>query len=139
MPRAPRPSRLIAQKPAWKKQSLLGRGQSRNTRRRRRESVRWWPGLLWFTLGLGGVAGISLGLVLLYHQLLTSSVFCIKDINNIEVTGTQRFTRSQILEMAHLDDRTSLLALKPAVVEQTLQAHPWIAKAELERRWPRSS
>jgi cell division protein FtsQ len=136
MPRAPRPSRLIPQKPARKKQSLLGRGQSRNTRRRRRENVRWWPGFLWFTLGLGGVAGVSLGLVLLYYQLLTWPVFCIKDINNIEVTGTQRFTRSQILEMARLDARTSLLALKPAQVEQALQSHPWIAKAELERHWP---
>ena len=136
MPRAPRPSRLIPQKPARKKQSLLGRGQSRNAMRRQRESLRVWPGILWFTLGLAGLAGISLGLVVLYYQLLTWSVFCIKDINNIEITGTHRFNRNQILEMAHLDSRTNLLALKPALVEQALQTHPWIAKAELERHWP---
>jgi len=74
--------------------------------------------------------------VVLYYQLLTCSFFCIKDINNIEVTGTQRFSRNQILEMAHLDARTNLLALKPALVEQALQAHPWIARAELHRHWP---
>jgi cell division protein FtsQ len=136
MPRAPRPSRLIPQQPARKKQTLLHRGQPKNAMRRRRENKRVWPGVLWFTLGLTGVAGIGLGLVLLYYQLLTCSTFCIKDINNIEVTGTQRFSRSQILEMAHLTPRTNLLALKPALVEKALMAHPWIAKAELSRHWP---
>jgi cell division protein FtsQ len=136
MPRVPRPSRLIPQQPARKKQNVLRRSQPKNARHRRRESKRVWPGILWFTLGLAGMAGIGLGLVLLYYQLLTCSVFCIKDIHNIEVTGTQRFSRSQILEMAHLDARTNLLALKPALVEHALMAHPWIAKAELSRHWP---
>jgi cell division protein FtsQ len=136
MPRTPRPSRLIPQQPARKKQTLLGRGQSRNAKRRRRENKRVWPGILWFSLGLAGLAGIGVGMVFLYYQLLTSTFFCIKDINNIEITGTQRFSRSQILEMAHLDARTNLLALKPAQVEHALMTHPWIAKAELSRHWP---
>jgi cell division protein FtsQ len=136
MPRAPRPSRLIPQQPARKKQSILRRGKSRNAVRRRREGTRIWPRILWFTLGLAGLAGIGLGLILLYYQLLTSPFFCIKDINNIEVTGTHRFSRSQILEMAHLDARTNLLALKPNLVEHALMTHPWIAKAELARHWP---
>lgn len=135
-PRAPRPSRLIPQQPARKKQSILRRSQPKNAMRRRREGKRVWPRLLWFPLGLAGIAGIGLGLVLLYYQLLTSPFFCIKDINNIAVTGTQRFSRSQILEMAHLDARTNLLALKPNLVEHALMTHPWIAKAELSRHWP---
>jgi cell division protein FtsQ len=137
MPRTPRPSRLIPQQPARKKQSLLRRSQPRNAIRRRREGgKRVWPGILWFTCGLAGIAGIGLGLVLLYYQLLTSPFFCIKDINNIEIIGTQRFSRSQILEMAHLDARTNLLALKPTLAEHALMTHPWIAKAELSRHWP---
>jgi cell division protein FtsQ len=136
MSRPARPSRLIPQQPTGKKPSLLRRGQPRNTLRRRRGKVRLWPQALWFLLGVAGLAGISLGLVLLYYHLLTSPLFCIKDIDNIEIIGTQRFTRTQILDMAHLDSRTNLLALKPSLVEQTLLSHPWIAKAELERRWP---
>ena len=41
------------------------------------------------TVGLLGLAGLCLGLMLLYHQLLTSSYFCIKDIKNIEIEGAR--------------------------------------------------
>lgn len=137
MSRPARPSRLIPQQPTRKKQGLLRRGQPRNAlRRRRRAPFKVWPRVLWITLGVAGLAGFCLGMVLLYYQLLTSPTFCITDVKNIEVSGNQRFSRAQILEMARLDAQTSLLALRPTAVEQTLQAHPWIARAQLERRWP---
>jgi cell division protein FtsQ len=136
MSRPARPSRLIPQQPARKKKSFIHRGQARNASRRRRGHLRVWPRILWFALGLTGLAGFCLGLVLLYYQLLTCSTFCIKDIKNVEVTGSKRFSREQILEMANLDSQTNLLALRPTAVEHTLEAHPWIAKAELERQWP---
>ncbi len=128
MPRTPRPSRLIPQKPARKKPTLLGRSPSRNAKRSRRESLKVWPTVLWFTLGLAGLSGIGLGLVVLYYHLLTWSFFCIKDVNNIEITGTQRFNRSQILEMAHLDARTNLLALKPALWSKPCRPIPGLPK-----------
>ena len=137
MSRPARPSRLIPQQPARKKKtSFLRRGQTRNSFKRRRGHVRVWPRIFWFTLGITGLAGFCFGLVFLYYQLLTCSSFCIKDIHNIEVIGNQRFTRAQILEMAHLGSQTNLLALRPTLVEQTLQSHPWIAKAEVARQWP---
>jgi cell division protein FtsQ len=136
MPRPARPSRLIPQQPARKKQGIIRRGQPRNALRRRRILLRVWPRILWVLLGLTGLAGFCLGLVLLYYQLLTCAAFSIKDVQNIEVTGNKRFSREQVLEMAQLNSQTNLLALRPAAVEHTLQAHPWIAKAELERRWP---
>ncbi|MGQ9687323.1 MAG: cell division protein FtsQ/DivIB [Desulfobaccales bacterium] len=136
MSRRQRPSRLIPQQPTPRKQTLLGRGQPRNKPRRRGGNLRLWPHLLWIICGLASLAGVSFALVLLYYHLLTSPLFCIKDISNIEIVGTQRFSREEILAMAGLNARTNLLALRPAVVEQTLQAHPWIGKAELARRWP---
>lgn len=136
MSRPSRPSRLIPQQPARKKQTFLRRGQPRNTFRRRRGPLRVWPGILWLSLGITGLAGFCLGLVLLYYQLLTCSAFCIKDIKNIDVAGNKSLSRDQILEMASLNSQTNLLALRPTAVEQALQTHPWIAKAELERRWP---
>ena len=40
------------------------------------------------------MAGLGLGLVFLYYQLLTCPLFCIKDIKNIEIEGTQRLPPS---------------------------------------------
>jgi cell division protein FtsQ len=82
------------------------------------------------------LSGTCLGLVILYYQLLTWPVFCIKDIRNIEITGLRRLSREEVLKLAHLGPQTNLLALRPGVVEQALRAHPWIAQAELTRKWP---
>lgn len=89
-----------------------------------------------FTSGVLGLAGLCLGLLLLYHLLLTSSVFCIKDIRNIEIDGARRLTPEIILRLANLGPDTNLLAIRPARIERALTAHPWIAKAELTRIWP---
>jgi len=88
--------------------------------------------------GVLTLAGLCLGLVVLYHQLLTSSLFCIKDIDNIELDGAKRLSRSLVLEQAKVGPGASLLAIRPGQVERALMAHPWIAKAEVSRKWPQS-
>jgi cell division protein FtsQ len=158
-----RPSRLITQSPARPARSRLvkpGRlspGGNRNSYRggRKEPKKRWWgrgrnsyrrsplpkPKRSWWrpvliAFGLIGMGGLCLGLVVVYHQLLTSPLFCIKDINNIEIEGTRRLTREAILRQAKLDPALSLLAIRPGQVERALLAHPWIAKAEMTRKWP---
>jgi cell division protein FtsQ len=93
--------------------------------------------LAWL-FGLLTLAGVCLGLVVLYHQLLTSSLFCIKDINNIELEGAKRLSRSLVLEQSKVGPGASLLAIRPGQVERALMTHPWIAKAEVSRKWPHS-
>jgi len=141
---APRPSRLAPQQPVRKsrlKTRLLPRGRSQNSYRRNRvkgESRKTWlRGLAWCA-GLLTLAGLCLGLVVLYHQLLTSPMFCIKDINNIEIEGAKRLSRSLVLEQSKVGPGASLLAIRPGQVERALMAHPWIAKAEVSRKWPHS-
>ncbi len=95
----------------------------------------WWKPIL-VAFGLLGMVGLCLGLVLLYHQLLTSSLFCIKDISNIEIEGNRRLSREVILQQAKIPPAASLLAIRPAQVERALVAHPWIGKAEATRKWP---
>jgi cell division protein FtsQ len=82
------------------------------------------------------LAGLCLGLVVVYHQLLTCSTFCIKDIQDIEVEGARRLSRATLLEQSRLGPGLNLLAIRPAQVERALMAHPWIAKADVFRRWP---
>jgi cell division protein FtsQ len=131
-------SRLVPQRPVRKK-SILPRGRSQNNYRRNRVKGRslrtWLRGLAW-GFGFLALTGISVGLVVCYHQLLTCSLFCIKDINNIEIEGTKRLSRSVVLQEARLAPAASLLAIRPGQMERALMAHPWIAKAEVARRWP---
>jgi len=127
-------SRLVPQRPA--KKARLFRRRPRNLYRRGGGSQGSWRRRAFLTLGFLTVAGLSLGLVLLYHQLLTSPRFCIKDIKNIEIEGLRRLTPEIILEQAHLGPETNLLALRPGQVERALLTHPWIARAELTRKWP---
>jgi cell division protein FtsQ len=134
-----RDSRLVSQRPMRKK-GLLPRGRSQNSYRRNRfkgASRKTWLRSLACVFGLLTLAGFCLGLVVLYHQLLTCSLFCIKDIHNIEIVGAKRLSRHVVLQQAGLHPGDNLLAIRPGRVEQALMTHPWIAKAEVSREWPR--
>jgi cell division septal protein FtsQ len=130
-------SRLAPQRPVRRK-GLFGRRQAKNSYRRgpKVEGKKVWLRAVFFGLGLAGLGGLGLGLLLLYHHLLTSPLFCIKDIKDIDIDGAQRFTTAQVLDLAGVVPGANLLALKPGRVEQALLAHPWVAKAEVTRRWP---
>jgi len=130
----PPASRLVNQRPARK--ARLFRRRPRNLYRRGGSAPVSWRRRAFLILGLVAAAGLSLGLVLLYHQLLTSPYFCIKDIKNIDIEGLNRLTPEFVLEQAHLGPETSLLAVRPGQVERALLAHPMIARAELTRKWP---
>ena len=148
---APRPSRLVSQQPArknrlisqkpQKKTRSFPRGRSQNSYRRNRskgESRKTWLRGLACLSGLLTLAALGLGLVVLYHHLLTSPRFCIKDIDNIEIEGARRLSRSLLLQQSKLAPGASLLAIRPGQVERALLTHPWIAKAEVSRKWPNS-
>jgi cell division protein FtsQ len=131
-------SRLAPQRPV-RQTSIISRSRSQNNYRRNRfkgNSRQTWVRALVGLFGVVILAGLSLGLVVGYHHLLTCSMFCIKDINDIEVEGARHLSRRVVLHQARLGIGTNLLALRPGQVERALMAHPWIAKAELSRKWP---
>ncbi len=131
-------TRLAPQRPV-KRGRFPSRGKPRNSYRRRRGggSPRSWLRIFLWSAGSLCLASLCLGLVLLYHQLLTCSQFCIKDIKNIEIEGTRRLSPEVILQLAKIGPETNLLAVRPGQVERALLAHPWISQAELTRKWPR--
>jgi cell division protein FtsQ len=147
----PRPSRLVPQQPAPKprtfaprpksKTRVPPRGRPQNSYRRNRfkgESRKTWLRSAAWLFGLVTLAGLGLGLVVIYHHLLTSPLFCIKDMDNIEIDGARRLSRSLLLQQSKLAPGASLLAIRPGQVERALLTHPWIAKAEVSRKWPNS-
>jgi cell division septal protein FtsQ len=133
-----RSSKLAPQRPA-KKTVLFRPTRSRNSYRRSRKNAattRNWRGAVCLTFGFIAVASLCLGMVLLYHQVLTSSLFSIKDNRNIEIEGLHRLSPEFILQLAKLSPPINLLAVKPALVEHSLESHPWIARATVTRKWP---
>lgn len=127
--------------PPPRRRGLLSRLWSRrrkNTFRRRppESRGRFWLRLLLLKVGLLSLAGLSVGLVLLYYHLLTSSYFCIKDVNNIDISGTRRLSPELIRDLLQVGPETNLLVFRHQRAEQVLAAHPWIARAEVSRRWP---
>jgi cell division protein FtsQ len=154
----PRPSRLLPQRPAPKKSRLIpqrpqrtqkpqsktrlfARGRTQNSYRRNRPKGELRKRVLKVIGGVFGlVALVCLGLALVvgYHQLLTCNLFCIKDNSHIEIEGAKRLSREVLLQQTKLGPGLSLLLVRPGQVERALMAHPWIAKAEVSRKWPGS-
>lgn len=131
---------LNEQRPTRKKKALFGLKKPRNAYRQRstpgKGKKKFWGNLLLVKVSLISLAGLCLGLLLVYYHLLTNPFFCIKDNRDIDINGAKRLSPALIMHLSGLGPGVNLLALRPARVEQALAAHPWIAKAELTRLWP---
>jgi len=126
---------LKPQRPA--KKEVRFRRSRRNYRRPpKKEGPRYWRWAAFLTFGFLGLAGLGLGLALLYYQVLTWNLFFIKDTKNIDITGLKRLQPELVLQLTKLGPDTNLLALKPLQAERALETHPWIARATLTRKWP---
>ena len=114
----------------------MRRSRKSNRRRSSKTGPRYWLWGVFITFGFLVLAGLGLGLALLYYQVLTCDLFYLKDTKNINIVGLKRLQPDLILQLAKLGPGTNLLALKPMQVEQALETHPWIARASLTRKWP---
>ncbi|MFZ5450310.1 MAG: cell division protein FtsQ/DivIB [Thermodesulfobacteriota bacterium] len=128
-------SKLKPQRPD-KKAARLRRKNNNLRRRQSEEAPKYWRWAAFFTVGVISLAGLGLGLALLYYQVLTWDGFVIGSPQNIEITGLKRLQPELVLKLAKIGPGTNLLALKPFQVERTLETHPWIARASLTRHWP---
>lgn len=128
-------SNLKPQRPT-KKEVRFRRTRKNYRRRPKLDGPKYWRWAAFFTFGFLTLAGLGLGLALLYYQVLTCSLFCIKDTKNIDIAGLKRLQPELVLQLAKLGPETNLLALKPIQVEHALETHPWIARATLTRKWP---
>ena len=128
-------SKLKPQRPD-KKAARLRRKSHSHRRRQSEDAPKYWRWVAIISFGMVTVAGLCLGLALLYYQVLTCSWFFVKDAKDINIVGLKRLQPEVILKLAKIGSGTNLLALKPIQVEQTLANHPWIAHASLTRKWP---
>jgi cell division protein FtsQ len=82
-----------------------------------------------------GVAAIDavLGLLLLYIVFLHLPYF---NLGHVEVTGTRRLSREEVIEASELESGINLLTINLSGITDKLRRHPWIRSASVYRQFP---
>jgi cell division protein FtsQ len=57
-------------------------------------------------------------------------------IRTVDLTGTRRVTRNQVLALLDLPRERGLLRTDPAALQRALETHPWIRRAAVRRVFP---
>ena len=82
---------------------------------------------------MGGLAGTSLLLILVYDAVTQSPYF---EAKKITVEGCRELSRGKILKLTGLKLHDNILSVNVKTLQHTLVADPWIAAAEIERTLP---
>lgn len=128
----PRPSSLVdrARVRGVKKKARANRRRRGEPRSPKRESLT----RAFKVAGvLAVIGGLGFGVRALYAHALTSPVFA---IDHLSVSGTERASERSILELSGVSRQDNLLAVDVDEVARTVEAHPWVASAELRRHYP---
>jgi cell division protein FtsQ len=105
--------------------------EQRAGRRRWLEFLVWWPLRGLMLAGLG--AGLGAGAYTLTYYLRTSPALSVRCI---EVHGTRRASRDDLLRLAGLSEGANVFAVDLAVAERRLERHPWVSRAVVRRVVP---
>lgn len=79
------------------------------------------------------VSVASLALAFLGFAISRSSVF---HLRRLEITGTSHLSRTDIVRLSGLTKRTNVPWLDAGLVEERIEADPWVAKAAVSRSLP---
>ncbi len=112
------------------------RGQKRVSVRRGTLPRKAATGLTWGVLALGVVVLCSAAVAALYHYAECSWRFRIDSSDNIEITGLQNVTRSQIMEVMGGDIGRNIFFVPLAERKQSLEKIPWVESASVMRFVP---
>lgn len=107
----------------FKKKRLANRGLLRNR----------IGGCLRVLAGLLLLSATSAAFILAHDYFTQADQFTARQI---EVTGIQRLSREQVLDIAEIERDTNILAVNLATTRKRLLAEPWIAEATVSRKIP---
>jgi cell division protein FtsQ len=121
-----------------KRKSILDRQSVK--RRSPKETSRFWRGIRLVSslsfkilLLLTGMISISLLFLYLYQYLITSPYI---KLEQVVITGVDKELKRDIIRMAGLSTDMSLLTINLDKIRRTVEMHPWVRKAELEKKFP---
>lgn len=76
------------------------------------------------------ISVLSLGSIFI-HDFITQSAFF--NIKRIEISGTQRIQKHDILKLTGLNCEKNILAINLFSIEKCLASHPWVQSASVKR------
>jgi cell division protein FtsQ len=96
----------------------------------------WWHRAAFAVKVLAGVAILltTSGAFILAHDYFTQTAHF--RARQLTVSGQQRLTRQQVLEIAAVDPQSNILSVNLAAARKRLLADPWIAEATVRRELP---
>src|SRR5579863_655228 len=112
------------------------RGQKRVSARRSALPKKTANGLLWAAVAASAFCLAGLGAAWLYHYGEHSWRFRVDSSDNIEVTGTQSVTKSQIMEVMGADIGRNIFFIPLAQQKAQLEQIPWVESASVMRFVP---
>ena len=112
------------------------RGQKRVSARRGSLPKKTANGLLWGLVAATIVCAVSLGVAGLYHYGEHSWRFRVESSDNLEVTGMQNVTRSQIMEVMGADIGRNIFFIPLGQQKAQLEQIPWVESASVMRFVP---
>jgi cell division protein FtsQ len=86
-----------------------------------------------FTAAIGAVMVVT-ALFILAHDLLTQCDYF--SARQLTIEGMRRLTREQVARQAGVHTGMNILSANLTLVRKRLQAHPWIAEAQVSREIP---
>jgi cell division protein FtsQ len=112
------------------------RGQKRVSARRSTLPKKTANGLLWAAVAAGVICVAGLGAAWLYHYGEHSWRFRVESSDNIEVTGMQNVSKSQIMEVMGSDIGRNIFFIPLAQQKAQLEQIPWVESASVMRFVP---
>jgi cell division protein FtsQ len=112
------------------------RGQKRVSARRSSLPKKTANRLLWSVVAAGMVCLAGLGAAWLYHYGEHSWRFRVESSDNIEVTGMQNVTKTQIMEVMGADIGRNIFFIPLAQQKSQLEQIPWVESASVMRFVP---
>jgi cell division protein FtsQ len=84
-------------------------------------------------LGVMALVATSLAFIFLYDYFTQTPHF---QVRRIVVTGMQRLSRQQVMQIAGVGRQTNILSVNLATTRKRLLADPWVAEATVSREIP---
>lgn len=110
----------------------------RKNRRRRGGDVEPKKGTLLVigkvVLGLAVAAALGVGGLELSEYLESNELF---ELERIVVTGNTRASEPSLVHLSGVELGHNLMALDAEATARMVEAHPWVAKATVSKKWPR--